>query len=272
MAVDPISRHLLLVGGDAYSGGVNAAGQWVDHWAPNEGTWLWDGSNWNRAADNPVQGGYPALAVYQPTHQLLANFAPSQVGPGPGSPTTAAEPPKPTWYSSNENNVFEWTGSGWTRIVETWGNTGALAEQAAAAYDPISRRVIQFGGMLQGGFGDVLAYDGAAWHFLTDSTPNELQGTALAFTDEAAGQIVMLAGVESWTASPHVPATWTWDGGTWVPHHLAEPPFDVLYPGHGQLVWDAGVQRAILVGYTGSGALQMWAWTGLTAGWYQVPS
>jgi hypothetical protein len=79
MAVDPISGHLLLVGGDAYSGGVNAAGQWVDHWAPTEGTWLWDGSNWNPWGRQPGSGRLPG-ARRLPAHSSAPRQLPAEPG------------------------------------------------------------------------------------------------------------------------------------------------------------------------------------------------
>ena len=63
MAVDPSSGHLMLAGGDLFSETVDAHGNNVPHWSANNGTWLWDGATWNRVANNPRQGGYPALAV-----------------------------------------------------------------------------------------------------------------------------------------------------------------------------------------------------------------
>ncbi len=141
---------------------------------------------------------------------------------------------KPRGTRQREQRV-RMTGGAGTRVVERGGRSGRWLTRPPRRTTP-SAAGHPVRGDAPGGFGHVLAYDGATWQFLTHSTPNELQGPALAFTDEAAGQIVMLAGVESSTASPHVPATWTWDGGTWVPHHLAEPAFGVLTL-HGQLVW-----------------------------------
>lgn len=258
MAVDPVSGHLMYMGGDAAAAS----------YAPNEGTWLWNGSTWARVADNPCQGDYPALAVDQSTKQLLANCA----GPmgGGGQP--------PAWYNSGD---YLWTGSGWTQaLMSTAGDTqdgitiAMVGMHPAVAYDPISQRVIEFGGGQQYAFNGTMAYDGTEWAVVQLPDPSNPPGIppgddASAATDGTAGQIVMLTGAEG---SSSQASTWTWSGSGWVSQSVKEPPATVLGDGNFQLVWDPAIGRIVLVDWPGGGNLQMWVWAGTAAGWDQIPS
>jgi hypothetical protein len=257
MAVDPVSGRLMFMGGDAFSESTDSNGNNVPHWAPNLGTWLWDGATWTRVADNPRQGGDPALAVDQATRQLVVN-SPDIRGV---RTTDDLEAQGPSWYGQGS---YRWTGRAWTKVrAQTDATLQPLG--AAIAYDPISRRLIQFGGSEQNPVNDVLAYDGTHWVKL-DPTTVPPAGPAAAATDETAGQIVLLtANLDN----PKLTATWTWDGGDWVRHVVNEPSADVL--GSAQMVWDPALARIILVAGTGRGPVRLWAWDGTDNGWQRLP-
>lgn len=261
MAVDPISGHLLLMGGDSFAETVNAQQQNVPIWSPNNGTWLWDGTTWTRVADNPRQGGWPALAVDQATGQLLVN-SPDIRGV---MTTDDLETGGPAWYGQGS---YLWTGSAWRSVPTTGQVFHTLG--SAIAYDPISKRLIQYGGSGQASTDQTQAYDGTSWKLLDPQTVPQ-GGPPMAATDENTGQIVML------TPSPDHPdllATWTWNGSDWVRQVVNEPPSNIIDGGHAQLVWDPALARLILLGgtFTANAPVQMWDWTGTGGGWASISS
>jgi hypothetical protein len=259
MAVDPSSGHLVLAGGDSFSEPVDSQGIGVPHWSANNGTWLWDGATWTRVADNPRQGGYPALALDNASGQLLLGSPDIR-----GVLTTDNLPGSgPPWYGQG---AYRWTGTAWVSVPEDASVSFIL--ESAAAYDPISRRLIQFGGFSQGYGAETQAYDGQAWRMLQPSTVPPA-GPALAATDDSTGEIVMI------TASvdhPNLTATWTWNGSNWVRHILIEPPQGVLNGPRGQMLWDPAIDKIVLIGFVGGNSLRMWVWAGISSGWRQLPA
>ena len=272
MATDPVSGHLMYMGGDTVGSDCSPSTT-QSGWGPNEGTWLWNGSTWSRVADNPDQGGSPALAVDQSTNQLVV-VSPDITGIETGSAcSTSCPPPPPAWYGCG---FYRWTGSGWASVP--WADAppnqcgaGDLTLQAAIAYDPISHRVIQFGGFDQAPENGTLAYDGTSWTTLTSplGTSGPGGGPSSAATDEATAQIVLLSGPGF--SSGGAPTTWTWNGSAWVAQNVAEPPV-AANEGEFQMVWDPVIERVVLVDWPGNGSLQLWVWGGTSTGWSQLPS
>jgi|GEM_PF-6294893 len=259
MAVDPISGHLMFAGGDSFSETVDSQGNNVPHWSANNGTWLWDGATWTRVADNPRQGGYPALALDNATGQLLLS-SPDIRGV---MTTDDLEGSGPPWYGQG---AYRWTGTGWTPVPQ--GASVSFMLDSAAAYDPISRRLVQFGGTSQAPNDETQAYDGGGWRLLQPSTVPPA-GSALAATDESTDEIVMITySVDH----PDLTSTWTWNGSNWVRHILNEPPQDVLNGHRGQMLWDPAINKIVLVGFGGDNSLRMWVWAGISYGWQQLPA
>ncbi len=90
------------------------------------------------------------------------------------------------------------------------------------AYDPLSKRVIQFGGNQQYGLQTTMAYAGTAWSTLvspetakaTDAPPG---GTASAVTDQSLDTIIMQAQNSAnnpYGVATYPPTTWAWNGST----------------------------------------------------------
>jgi|HubBroStandDraft_6_1064221.scaffolds.fasta_scaffold24849_4 hypothetical protein len=259
MAVDPSSGRLMFAGGDSFYETPDSQGFSVPHWSANNGTWLWDGATWTRVADNPRQGGYPALAMDNATGQLLL-----------GSPdiegvltTDSLTVSGPSWYGQG---AYRWTGTAWVSVPQDASATFILG--SAAAYDPISRRLIDFGGFAQGYGDETTAYDGQRWRMLQPSTVPPA-GPALAATDDSTGEIVMITGSVD---HPALTATWTWNGSNWVRHILNEPPQDVLNGPTGQMLWDPAIDNIVLIGFVGHNSLRMWIWAGISYGWRQLPA
>lgn len=258
MAVDPLSGHLMFVGGDAFSETVDSQGNNLPHWSANNGTWLWDGATWTRVADNPRQGGYPALALDRATGQLLLS-SPDIRGV---MTTDDLEGSGPSWYGQG---AYRWTGTQWAAVPQDASVSFML--ESAAAYDPISRRLVQFGGTSQAPNDETQAYDGQGWRLLQPSTVPPA-GPALAATDDLTGEIVMIT--ES-LDHPNLTATWTWNGSNWVRHIVNEPPQDVVNGPRGQMLWDPAINKIVLIGF-GDNSLRMWVWAGISYGWRQLPA
>jgi hypothetical protein len=255
MAVDPVSGRLMYMGGDAF----HETDANVPSWSPNFGTWLWDGATWERVADNPCQGGDPALGVDEATRQLLVN-SPDIRGV---HTTDDLESSGPAWYCTG---AFRWTGRSW-QAVPTDADL-PLPLDAAVAWDPVSRRLIQFGGSGQDGADETLGYDGERWRKLAPANVPEA-GDATAATDESAGRIVV---VTENREHENLTATWTWDGTSWVRHIVDEPPANILGDvGTAHAVWDPALRRIILAGVSGrDGTVRMWAWDGTNTGWEPI--
>jgi hypothetical protein len=259
MAVDPVTGRLLLMGGTTLDG--QSA---TPTWGPNDGTWLWSGSDWSRVADNPRQGGHPALATDVATGQLIVNCpnvlgveTPSGYGPdGPFLPS-----PEPTWAGSGS---FRWTGSAWVLVA----GSSPLMLNAAIGYDPISRRVIQFGGNSQGADNQTAAYDGSGWAAVTPAHVPP-PGPAAAATDETANRLLLVAGSVD---HPALATTWTWNGSDWVRQSVNEPPASAIFGGAPAMTWDPAVGGVVLIGNAshGTAPLGVWLWLGATQGWQQL--
>lgn len=263
MAVDPISGRLLLMGGTSL---VNQTPGNGARWGPNDGTWLWTGSDWNRVADNPGQGGHPALAADEATGQLVVNCPDIRGIETPSGGPDTFPLPGPTWAAGGS---FRWTGSSWAAV----GGSPPLRLGSGVGFDPISRRVIQFGGTSQGPVNDTAAFDGQSWMVLS---PVQVPpyGTAVAALDEGSGHLVLVA---SSVDHPLLTSTWTWSGSDWIRQMVSEPPatiFRGLIDGHAQAMWDPAVNRVVLIGNGANttSPLRLWVWQGAGQGWNLLPS
>jgi hypothetical protein len=255
MAVDPVSGRLLLMGGTSLSWPADTTVQ--PQWGSNDGTWRWTGSDWTRVADNPGQGGHPALAADDATGQLVVN-CPSVLGiETPSAGQRELPHPEPTWASQGS---FRWTGSAWVAAA----GSAPLVLDAGVGYDPISRRIIQFGGRSQGGDDQTAAFDGHAWTVL-HPVHVPPYGPAVAATDVASGNLVMLANSLD---HPNLATTWTWNGADWVRQVVNEPPASRNY----QMLWDPAVNRLVLIGRSSdsSPTLAVWVWMGTSQGWQML--
>jgi len=238
------------MGGDSFSEGTDGRGNNVPHWAGKNGTWLWDGADWTRVAANP-QGGYPALAGERSKGQLLVSCPDIR----DVETTDDLETSDPSWYGSGS---YRWTGTAGERVA---ANDSSFI-QSAVAYDPMSRRLIQFGGTSRAPSDATTAYDGTGWTTLHRAATPPF-GTALAATDETANQIVLLAySVDH----PQLATTWIWDGRTWVRRIVNEPPLATVGLGDSQLIWNPAVVRIVLIPSAGGSSMQTWTWGGTTAG------
>jgi hypothetical protein len=239
MAVDPSTNRLVLVGGRG-----------TEPWTPEgpqppvRGMWSWDGSTWTR-----VPGGDPPL-------QLSAG----NLAADPGTGALVLDGVTKDGAANSEPGAFAWNGRRWVSTPVPSSPVDALltigCEHAGLAWDPISRRMIQFGGGVQQPYQDTAAYDGHQWTFLAPATVPP-QGYGSAVTDVEHGQLVMLAGSLDRFNRPTETTTWTWDGHNWTPIGVGTEPS----PGGPAMVYDPTVHAIVVYGFR-QGTAAMWVWDG----------
>jgi hypothetical protein len=116
------------------------------------------------------------------------------------------------------DDTWRWSNNAWTQVPAPF--VPPARQYAVAAYDPLHRRVWQFGGEdAPATFSSALSsFDGTSWHDHGTGGPPEREFHALAY-DTARGQLVLFGG---WNSSKTpVTETWLWDGATWT---NAQPP------------------------------------------------
>jgi hypothetical protein len=143
-ATSPIVRPALATfdaaRGEVVALATNADALNCDPTAPVE-TWLWDGTTWRQAHPAAAPAECPTLGstgmTYDAAHRNVLLVA-----------------------SNVESETWLWNGV-------TWTNMGSAPSQASVAYDPISRRVLSFGGYFfwHGDwiYGDTNAWNGTRW-------------------------------------------------------------------------------------------------------------
>jgi hypothetical protein len=94
----------------------------------------------------------------------------------------------------------------------------------AMAYDPVSKKVVLFGGLgTTGNLNDTWTFDGTNWTQLTPAViPPVRNGATMAF-DRKAKQLVMFGGFDG---KHYLQDTWLWDGAnsTWTQAQMPSPP------------------------------------------------
>jgi hypothetical protein len=124
---------------------------------------------------------------------------------------------------------------------------------AAAAYDPLTRQTVMFGGLPEGGsLGDTWTWDGERWLQQHPAlSPHAREGALMAF-DPALHGIVLLGGNPNGPTDAiidsDIRATWLWDDRGWHRLDTAHTPVLNYYAfWHGQMAFDATSQRLLLV-------------------------
>lgn len=232
IATDPGRRVAVLVGGQSANGG-------------RSNTWRFDGSQWQATALLPLAYADESLvACYDPATKSMYLFGATKLGSG------------------GETFVLGWSGSSWTRL-DGAGVRPAPRQGAALAYDPKSKSVVLFGGSTQNGppgdQSDTWSWDGVAWKQLT-TTVLPTAGKALAATDEARGEVVMVS-IDG--------RTWRWIGSDWTPVTTTHSPGGHLFavmgfdPASNRVILTAGKVIGPPPSYRESAEGFTWVWDGL---------
>jgi hypothetical protein len=129
LAYDPITKTDVLFGGGP-GGGPNPL---------FSDTWSWNGTNWTQL---------------QPVHS-----------PSPGGAyATFDESLNAVVLLDWQGNMWTWTGSDWSATPSTSSEPRAHLVGAAFGYDPVSRRIISFGGSTgSSASANTLLWDGGSW-------------------------------------------------------------------------------------------------------------
>jgi hypothetical protein len=162
---------------------------------------IWDGSGWRHPQQTlrPSRRSELALA-YDETRQRVVLF-------GGRSLLTGSELLADTW---------EWDGSDWREIPSA--NSPPARERHAMAYDPISARVLLFGGEgIAGSLADTWTWDGSNWTELApQASPPATHGHAMV-SETMKNRVILCGGlVESAIPEGSAGGTWAWDGNDWL--------------------------------------------------------
>jgi len=114
------------------------------------------------------------------------------------------------------SDTWTWDGAGWVERRPAGPPPGR--DLAAAAYDPVRRETVIFGG---GDRSDTWTWDGARWAERHPASPPPPGFSRQMAWVPAVGRVVLLVGHEG-------EETWTWDGTGWTT--VAVEPFDAGPP------------------------------------------
>ena len=164
--------------------------------------------------------------------------------------------------------TWEWDGVRWWQRAS---GSPAPPERTQLAWDPVSQRVLSFGGFVSigGGFGttnETWAYDGVAWTMLSPSQRPSSRYRHVMATDTRRGRVVMFGGQPYGYLGDN--ETWEWTGTDWMKMSpaggVAPPPLDgasMAYdPLREQCVLFGGNQN--WVAYYGFYSRETWEWDG----------
>jgi hypothetical protein len=134
----------------------------------------------------------------------------------------------------------------------------------AMAYDPVSQKVVLFGGQDRtGNLNDTWVFDGINWTELTTAVaPPVRNGATMAF-DRTSQKLVMFGGFDT---NQYLQDTWIWDGATstWTEAQMPSPPPRAT---GAMLFTDPASGRAMMFGgynsfRTVAALSDTWLWTG----------
>lgn len=240
MAEDPTTGTIVLFGGD---GG-------------KEDTWTWNGTtkSWTDVTPilSPMNSGFerPGAMAYDGATGKVVLFTTS---PDLGVPQT-----------------WTWDGDARTWTLENPLTSPPRRRWSSMAYDPVSQRVVLFGGDNTHGGGELLndtwTWDGRAetWTKESPATSPEPRGKAYMTYHTATSKIVLFGGGKGFGRI--FDDTWTWDGRirNWIKQKPVNRPCPRMY---GAMAYHAATSSAVIFGSWGrcpdGSDPGTWAWNGV---------
>jgi hypothetical protein len=216
-------------------------------------TWRYSGSQWSQISVGGPSPRWSSAMAFDAARQVIVLFGGHVTGVG-----------------SSLSDTWEWNGTSWTQRFPG-GTVPQGRGEHAMAYDPVSQRVILYGGRTSGGTGTVLSdtwtWNGASntWVQLNPSSPpGQRRGHGMV-TDFFSDQIVLFGG--SFTAAQDG-RTYEWDGASWSLASSTGPSereqMGIAYNAlRGTVILHGGFFGAAMFNDT-------WEWNG--AIWVQVPT
>jgi hypothetical protein len=188
-------------------------------------TWEWNGSDWTRL--HPAHAPDECAGLH--TNRITYDAARRQIVMTAGNGYDA------TWI---------WNGT-------DWSNPAGAPNGSAIAYDPVSKRVISFGGYLfwhgDNDFGDTQAWDGTKWRTLDKGGAKKdpaARGYASMVFDPVLNSLVLFGGMATHPTQHYLGDTWRWSGAHWIRMGTrASPPPTAFSP----FVYDTDHNTAVLL-------------------------
>jgi hypothetical protein len=163
-------------------------------------TWFWSGDRWTEKS---------ALATFPARRDAILAESDS----GPLLLFGGRDPAGGSAFSDS----YSWTGSTWTEVTQPRPPRARFS--AAAAYDPLHRIIVMFGGFTcpldQPGcvaLGESCFFENMAWRCTTLPGPSARGEPAMSF-DSIAGRVVMFGGRNE---NGLLDDAWTFDGAAWI--------------------------------------------------------
>lgn len=188
MAYDPLFGRLVMFGGGLTNQGSSRQGD----------TWVHDGTRWTQAMVNGPSARWWHSMAYDPINGKVLLFG------GEDSSGRLND----TWHYDVPNAT-------WTQLSPT--NVPPVRERAAMALNPVTGRILLFGGNPGGGteLGDTWMWDGFDWNPITTATIPYGTGTRNAGMtyDPIRERFVLFGGI---TGGVFRANTWEFDGQDWI--------------------------------------------------------
>ena len=121
--------------------------------------------------------------------------------------------PQPDGSAADLGDLWAWDGTAWQALTQI-GDTPGIRASAAMTHDPLTGRMLLYGGSNDIGFhADTWLWDSSAWSLHPAGGPGPRTFHSLAF-DEARQRLVLFGGYDRPLALS-LTDTWEWDGTAW---------------------------------------------------------
>jgi cysteine-rich repeat protein len=299
MVWDAKNNVVVLVGGAVNPNGSGGGGG-------DNHIWTWNGTSWSDRGAQSLLGttAYDGLAVaFDPQRQVTVMWNGNQTNTYEWNGTTLSSVAgTPVAGSGNSYNYIEFaydvkrsqtilfggyglvSGSStddfsttWARTGTTWSQPAAFAQpsaryRAGAAYDPMRKKVVLFGGGTDGTNNDnsqTWELDGSKWSQISPTTSPPARAGFLMDYD-AKTRTVMLFGGDGNVGTTFTPYAdlWSYNGATWTQPTLSTGRTPTLQ--NSGAVYDTLADRVVTFGgFDGTNVVNTtWYWD--SSGWHQA--